>query len=86
MTSPATPSSEESTSATKPIPATDHRASRSTILGRLGEVAAAAAVAIGFPVLLALIVFAFLMLQGRIDRRDPKLALAPVKPDVVGFE
>jgi hypothetical protein len=72
--------------ATKPIPATDHRSSRSTLLGRLGEAAAAAAVTIGFPVLLALIVVAFLMLQGRIDRRDPKLALAPMKPDVARFE
>jgi hypothetical protein len=37
-----------------------------------------------FPVSLILIVAAFLTLQNRIDRRDPKLALAPLnaEPDL----
>jgi hypothetical protein len=35
----------------------------------------------GFPLLLLLIVFAFLLMQNRIDRRDPKLALASVAAD-----
>lgn len=35
-----------------------------------------------FPFLLVLIVFLFLVVQDRIDRRDPKLALAPVYRDV----
>jgi streptogramin lyase len=34
-----------------------------------------------FPLLLLLMVAAFLGVQGRIDRRDPKLALAPVYPE-----
>jgi len=34
-----------------------------------------------FPTSLLLIVVGFLTLQGRIDRSDPKLALAPVYPD-----
>jgi len=70
---------------TQPIPAATRPASGS-FFSHIGRVAAAAAVTLGFPILLALIVLAFLMLQGRIDRRDPKLALAPVKPDVVRFE
>jgi hypothetical protein len=31
--------------------------------------------------MLAILVFLFLLMQDRIDRRDPKLALAPVYPD-----
>lgn len=34
-----------------------------------------------FPLSLLLIVAGFLSLQGRIDKSDPKLALAPVYPD-----
>jgi hypothetical protein len=34
-----------------------------------------------FPFSLVLIVFAFLGIQGRIDRSDPKLALAPLTAD-----
>jgi hypothetical protein len=34
---------------------------------------------------LALIVGAFLLAQNRLDRRDPRLALAPVGPDVLDF-
>jgi hypothetical protein len=40
---------------------------------------------LAFPVALALAVGIFLLVQGRLDRRAPKLALAPVEPDVVGF-
>ena len=36
-------------------------------------------------VALVLIVGAFLLVQDRLDRRDPRLALAPVGPDVLGF-
>ncbi len=35
----------------------------------------------GFPALWLLLVIAFLAVQNRIDRRDPKLALAPVFAD-----
>jgi hypothetical protein len=38
-----------------------------------------------FPVALVLIVGAFLLVQDRLDRRDPRLALAPVGPDVLEF-
>jgi hypothetical protein len=40
-----------------------------------------------FPLALAGLVGAFLLIQGRIDRRDPKLAVAPIetREDVVSF-
>jgi hypothetical protein len=38
-----------------------------------------------FPLALVLIVGAFLLVQDRLDRRDPRLALAPVGPDVLDF-
>jgi hypothetical protein len=38
-----------------------------------------------FPSILALIVVAFVAVQNRLDRRDPKLALAPIGPDVLTF-
>jgi len=38
-----------------------------------------------FPLGLVLIVGAFLLVQERLDRRDPRLALAPVGPDVLDF-
>jgi hypothetical protein len=40
---------------------------------------------VAFPLALALIVGAFLLAQNRLDRRDPRLALAPVGPDVLNF-
>jgi hypothetical protein len=40
---------------------------------------------LAFPVALVLIVGAFLLVQDRLDRRDPRLALAPVGPDVLDF-
>jgi len=42
------------------------------------EVAAAVVQTVGFPVGLVLAVFAFLVIQDRLDRRDPKLREAPV--------
>ena len=41
--------------------------------------------AVGFPLLLVVLVVVFLSLQGRIDRRDPKLALAPIGAEHVEF-
>ena len=38
-----------------------------------------------FPLALALIVGAFLLAQDWIDRRDPRLALAPLGPDILPF-
>jgi hypothetical protein len=56
-------------------------------LDRLGAVAVLTVRKVAFPFLLLLVVVAFLMIQDRIDRRDPKLALAPVYPEPdVGFD
>jgi len=40
---------------------------------------------VAFPLALALMVGAFLLAQNRLDRRDPRLALAPVGPDILDF-
>jgi uncharacterized membrane protein YtjA (UPF0391 family) len=53
--------------------------------GRIGGAAAEAAKQVAFPLALALVVVAFLMVQNRLDRRDPKLASAPIAPDVLRF-
>lgn len=47
-------------------------------LAKLGQAVLPAAERAAFPIFLLLIVAVFLALQDRIDRRDPKLALAPV--------
>jgi hypothetical protein len=40
-----------------------------------------------FPMVLALIVVLFLLLQGLMDRRDPKLAVAPLsRNEILNFE
>ena len=39
-----------------------------------------------FPLALVAVVVAFLFVQGRLDRRDPKLALAPVRQDLNDFQ
>jgi hypothetical protein len=44
------------------------------------------AAVLAFPLALALIVLLFVAVQNRIDRKDPKLALAPVAPDLLRFE
>jgi hypothetical protein len=53
-----------------------------------GRAAAMAAKAIAFPLALALLVVGFLMAQGRIGRKDPKLVLAPLdtSSDTLTFE
>jgi hypothetical protein len=56
------------------------------IIGRIGGAAAEVARQLGFPLALALIVVAFGAIQNYLDRRDPKLALAPVRPEVLRFE
>jgi hypothetical protein len=53
---------------------------------RIGSLATQAAKALAFPVALALIVLLFVAVQNRIDRKDPKLALSPIAPDVLRFE
>jgi hypothetical protein len=50
------------------------------LLSRIARVAAEVGKRSAFPVGLLLLVLGFLSIQNRIDRRDPKLALAPVYP------
>lgn len=52
-----------------------------SVVQQIGRVAAEAAEQMAFPVILLLMVGAFLVGQNRVDRRDPKLALAPVDLD-----
>ena len=54
---------------------------------RLGFVAIRAWLArtLAFPILLIILVIGFVLVQDRIDRRDPKLALAPVGADQLTF-
>ena len=49
-----------------------------TFFQAAGRVATEAAKTLAFPAALALLVVGFLMVQGRIGRKDPKLVLAPV--------
>jgi len=45
-----------------------------------------AAAKLAFPVLLASMVLAFLAIQNHLDRKDPRLASAPLGPDLLTFE
>jgi hypothetical protein len=56
-------------------------------LRELSKAAVKTANRFSFPLILAVLVVAFLAVQGRIDRRDPKLRLAPVdsKHDLIPF-
>ncbi|MDQ3981270.1 MAG: hypothetical protein M3271_01160 [Actinomycetota bacterium] len=64
---------------------------RDPLGGSLGELARTAGKAVqefAFPLTLAIAVLLFLLFQGELDRRDPKLAFAPVDStkDMVSFE
>lgn len=61
---------------------------RETFLTQLADAAEEAAKKLAFPLGLALMVGAFLMVQGRIDRKDAKLALAPIdsEQDLLSFQ
>jgi hypothetical protein len=54
------------------------------LLGALGP-AADLAQQLAFPLALIVLVFAFVTVQNRLDRKDPKLALAAATPDVLNF-
>lgn len=62
--------------------------SRETFLTQLADAAVEATKKLAFPLGLALMVGAFLMVQGRIDRKDAKLALAPIdsEQDLLSFQ
>jgi hypothetical protein len=47
---------------------------------------AAGAATLAFPILLASMVLAFLTIQNHLDRKDPRLASAPLGPDLLTFE
>jgi hypothetical protein len=56
------------------------------VLDRVGEVAVVAARESSFPGSLLVVIALFLIVQDRIDRRDPKLALAPThRESALGF-
>ena len=59
---------------------------RSGSQGGLGRAAAEVAGRLAFPLALALAVLCFVALQDRLDKRDPRLALAPLDPDFLKFE
>ena len=54
--------------------------------GGLGESAIEAIKDFAFPLILTILVGAFLAVQHRFDRRDPKLVLAPLDHDYLSFE
>lgn len=58
-----------------------------SFIAQIGRVATEAAQQAAFPIALILMVAAFLMVQNRIDSKDPKLALAPVdsEHDLLSF-
>jgi hypothetical protein len=56
------------------------------LLERIGGAAAEAARQLSFPMALSLIVVAFVLFQNYLDRKDPKLAVAPIAADVIKFE
>jgi hypothetical protein len=58
-----------------------------SVFSQIGRVAAEAVQQAAFPLILTMLVGAFLMVQNRIDRKDPKLALAPVdsEHDLLSF-
>lgn len=53
--------------------------------GRTGGIGAAAR-RLAFPAFLAVLVLAFLVIQNRLDRQDPRLASAPLGPELLTFD
>ena len=85
LTGPDFPGSRLSTPANVPSTPAGFREQPGPF-GRIGEAAVEAAKRLGFPLALAVIVMAFAMVQNYLDRKDPKLASAPVGPEVMRFE
>jgi hypothetical protein len=67
-------------------PAVSLTVPRRGLFERIRSLAIQAAEELAFPLALAVIVMLFVAVQNRIDRKDPKLALAPVAPDLLRFE
>jgi hypothetical protein len=71
----------------RPDKATDERSALRRALDVATRVAGEAAQRAAFPLLLLLLIAGFLIAQHRIDRKDPKLALAPVHRELdLAFE
>ena len=70
------------------VPASASAPLREGFITQLAQAATEAAEKLAFPLGLALMVGAFLMLQGRIDRKDAKLVLAPIdsEQDLLSFQ
>jgi hypothetical protein len=62
------------------------RSARPGLFGRVGGAAVEIGKRLSFPLALALVVVAFVILQNYLDRKDPKLALAPIRAEVMRFE
>jgi hypothetical protein len=58
---------------------------RSALLRRVGDTVVRAVQQVGFPMILAFIVALFVVGQNRLDRGDPKLSVAPLRPDRMRF-
>jgi hypothetical protein len=56
------------------------------VVTAVGETALAVVENGQFPLALVAVMVGFLFVQGRLDRRDPKLALAPVRQDLNDFQ
>lgn len=71
-----------------PISAAIEMPERESFFDQLTQAAGEAAQKLAFPLALALMVGAFLIVQGRIDRKDAKLALAPIdsEQDLLSFQ
>ena len=63
-----------------PAPTVTPVAEEPSLFSQALEIAVKGLVRIAFPLVLAALVAVFLALQGRIGRKDPKLALAPLDP------
>jgi hypothetical protein len=73
---------------TMPARAVDEPRGLAWSLGRLLDSAGTAAKRLAFPLTLIIIVIVFLLVQGELDRRDPKLAKAAINSelDLVVFQ
>jgi hypothetical protein len=58
---------------------------RSELLRSVGGTVVRAVQQVGFPMILAFIVALFVVVQNRLDRSDPKLSVAPLRPDRMRF-
>jgi hypothetical protein len=70
---------------TTPVEATGVTNRESSVLERIGQAGARAAKSLALVLVLAGLVVGFALIQDRVDRKDPKLALAPLDSDELRF-